>query len=290
MADDDHEHRDTTTSLGGAKVKFLTANLWAGGIGRSRTETRYLKLLDLLAAQGAHVIAAQECLYWHENDFELFHMAELALGMRGVLGVEDTGMATALFVAPPLAITRSRVFEGGRSMPWRHGAVWAELALPGEQFMHVGSAHLSPRSRHQRLWEAEQISTWWKASGSSLVGMDANTADRDTDLSGPDVPDDLRAALIHPETNAIDTRPMDHLTRSGFIDLATRDKQTRVPTAGIGRGAETRCDRLFASPAIAERCGRVEIIDTCGLSDHLWATVTYTVPKLRNVRGLPTAG
>ena len=259
-----------------SSIKLVTANLWAGGIGRSRTESRLLKLLDLLAAQHASVIAAQECLYWHENDFELFHMTELALGMRGVIGVEDTGMCTALFVAPPLTLTRSRVIAGGPERLWRHGAVRAEVAFPDGETMTLGSVHLSPRSRTQRLLEGEAVTTWWKPEDLTAVLGDFNTPDYDTDLTSAS--EYIREELMIDGTDEVDTRAMDHIIRRGFIDLAARDEATRVPTAGHGREVRTRCDRMFVSPKMAERCGSVTLIDTCGLSDHDWAAVTYFHP------------
>jgi endonuclease/exonuclease/phosphatase family metal-dependent hydrolase len=259
-------------------VKLVTANILAGGIGRSRRETRLAPILERLASLNAQVIAVQEALWWDEDDFERFHLAERVLGMRGVLGREASGMHTALFIAPPLVIRRSRVIDGA---PWRHGAVHAEVTTPSGTELVLGCVHLSPRSPTQRVLEAEALATWWQPSGYTVVAGDYNSPDADLDVTG--VRPYIRAELVLPGTGIIDTRATDHLVERGFVDLAARDGEERAATAGHGRDVANRCDRYMASPDAAAIAGKVEVIKTgdLELSDHDWLSVTLMLPEAK---------
>lgn len=255
------------------EITLITANILAGGIGRSRSEKRFDAILELLAAQDGAAIAIQEALYWHEEDFALLHRAEQILGLRGVLAIEPRGMDIALFVGGPLALRSSR---GITATPWRHGAVHARAALPDGQILTLGSVHLSPRAPEQRLAEAQSISTWWDPDGLTVVMGDYNGPDHDTDLST--VRPEIRARLALPGTATPDTRGPDHLAAVGFIDLATRATDARTPTTGHGRDVETRCDRILASPDAAQIASKTVLIDTGDLSDHDWLSTTLSVP------------
>ena len=62
------------------------------------------------------------------------------------------------------------------------------------------------------------------------------------------------------------------LVERGFVDLAARTEHTRRPTTAGTRAVHVRADRVLADPGTAAVAGEVELIDTRGLSDHLWTS------------------
>ena len=111
-------------------LTVMSANLLAGGIGRSRSENRFPKLMRHIAELRPDVFAAQECLYFDEQDQRLFGEAQRRLGMTGVLGISPrTRMHTAVLVRPPLRIAEYRVDHGGI---WHHSVTKGSRAKRGE--------------------------------------------------------------------------------------------------------------------------------------------------------------
>jgi endonuclease/exonuclease/phosphatase family metal-dependent hydrolase len=254
-------------------ITVLSGNLMAGGIGRSRQETRFKHLMAAAAQQCADVVCFQECLYWHEDDNRLLHRAEDALGMRGLLCVTPTGMDVAVFVRKPLHVVASRHITGG---VWRHGAiravvVWpADGDLPSGQ-MTIGSVHLSARSPAQRMLEVEQITTWFDADELTAVLGDYNVPDAHTDLAGAD-PRVLAALALLGSTEP-DVRPIQRMIDAGFLDLASRGGVRPEPTTGHwpGKNLVNRPDRMMVSPPLAKLIDTVETVhDVADFTDHLW--------------------
>jgi endonuclease/exonuclease/phosphatase family metal-dependent hydrolase len=265
-------------------LALLSGNLLAGGIGRSRTETRFEPLLRLAAELRPDVAAFQEALYWDEDDHRLLHEAERLLGMRGLLGISPrTRMHTVVFVRPPLRVTAHRVYCGGI---WHHSATRAVIAWDTDQTSEAGritlvNAHLSPRSPARRILEAEELTDLAIPGNLTLLAADTNTPDRHTDLSTATARELVRDA--HPGTRTPDTTPIDRLLRAGFLDLADLHGAPRpARTTGYwpGKPIASRPDRLLATPAAANLLEAFDVIDTSelrALSDHLWLLGRFRV-------------
>lgn len=265
-------------------LTLLSGNLLAGGIGRSRTETRFEPLLRLAAELQPDLAAFQEALYWDEDDHRLLHEAERLLGMRGLLGISPrTRMHTVIFVRPPLRVTAHRVYSGGI---WHHSATRAVIAWDTDQTSEAGritlvNAHLSPRSPARRILEAEELSDLAIPGNLTLLAADTNTPDRRTDLSAATARELARDACLG--TRAPDTTPIDRLLSAGFLDLADLNGAPRpARTTGYwpGKPIASRPDRLLATPAAANVLEAFDVIDTPelrALSDHLWLLGRFRV-------------
>ena len=280
-------------------LTLLSGNLLAGGIGRSRTETRFEPMLRLAAALQPDIAAFQEALYWDEDDHRLLHEAEHLLGMRGLLGISPrTRMLTAIFVRLPLRVTAHRVHAGGI---WHHSATRAVIAWDTDQTSEEGritlvNAHLSPRSPTRRILEAEELTELAVPGNLTLLAADTNAPDRHTDLSTATARELARDA--GPGTRTPDTTPVDRLLRAGFLDLADLNGATRpARTTGHwpGKPIASRPDRLLATPAIANLLETFDVIDTPelrALTDHLWLRGRFRVPIPQSCspdRGAPAA-
>lgn len=266
-------------------VTLVSANLLTGGLGGSRAEGRFDALMHAAGRQQADVVCFQECMWFADDDRRLLYRAERILGMRGVLGRVRTGLHVAVFVRAPLAVTASRTLSGGL---WHHGALRVDLALPGpggsETELTVVSAHLSPRSPAQRLLEAEQLIEHVPAKGLVLLGMDANTADADTDLSG--ISPRLRAGLALPGSTVPDLRPIQRLADAGFADVAEL-LDSRKPTTGHWPGHElvNRPDRILAGPQAAHAIESIEVVEEVAtITDHLWLRTRLRIEAGTGVR------
>jgi hypothetical protein len=283
------------TSPGTALPRALTVlsgNLLAGGIGRSRSETRFEPLLRLAAELQVDAAAFQEALYFDEDDYRLLHQAEHLLGMRGLLGISPrTRMHTAIFVLPPLRVTAHRVHAGGI---WHHSATRAVIAWDADQTSEAGritliSAHLSPRSPTRRILEAEELTDLAVPGTVTLLAADTNTPDRHTDLSTATARELARDA--RPGTRTPDTTPVDRLLRAGLLDLAELTVAARpARTTGYwpGKPVASRPDRLLATPAAASLLEGFDVIDTPelrALTDHLWLRGRFRFPRAAHAHG-----
>jgi hypothetical protein len=275
-------------------LTLLSGNLLAGGIGRSRTETRFKPLLRIAADLKADAAAFQEALYWDEDDYRRLHEAEELLGMYGLLGISPTTrMHVAIFVRPPLRVTAHRVYSGGI---WHHAALRATIAWPGGAAGGAGritlvNAHLSPRSPARRILEAEELADHADPHALVWLAADTNTPDRHTDLSTATARELARDA--RPGTRTAETTPVDRLLDAGFVDLADPDGTTLpARTTGYwpGKAIASRPDRILATAAAAERTAGFEVIDTPelrALTDHRWlrARIHARVPQPHALAG-----
>lgn len=267
------------------ELSIVSANVKAGGVGREHNEDRLDKILAVISEQHPHVLAIQEALFWDDAHGQLFWHVQNTLGMRGFMAYRGSDMRTALFVAAPLQIRKASQLP---HIPWRHGGVRVWVEAPGGWQITFGSAHMSVGSPTQRLAEAEQITSYFKAEEDeraqevvrptlTAVLIDTNCADQDTDLSQASRA--VRHQLCHPNTHTPDTRPVDRIVEAGFIDLGTRTDDERQPTT-CGHRTKVRCDRVFASPAYAQRAGAIEVVDSLGSSDHHFLRHTLTLSEI----------
>ncbi len=269
---------------GRARISLLSANLLAGGIGRSRTEQRFAPLLEALAEQEPDVLALQECLYWDQDEHRLWDKAQQRLGMSGVLGISaDTGMHTALLVRAPLRIAAHRVDHGKR---WHHSVthalvVWDEHGALAPGRLRVASIHLAPRNPLQRDWEAGELTDYAASDDPAVLLGDTNTPDRHTNLD--DAPAHVLARYARVGTRIPDCGAIDRLVHAGMTDLAdTADTgAVDLATSGAaparttghwpGHRVYSRPDRILANPAAAALLHDYTVITAAGhLSDHHW--------------------
>jgi len=253
-------------------LKLVGANIFEGAVGHDWTHDRFEAVLDLLAEQDADAIAIQEALYWTDNDDELLKRAEKRLGMHGFIAREGSDLHPAILVKPRLRITRT---EHLPTNVWRHGAVLVVVETPGDRRLTLGSAHLSVGSPAQRFLEAEQLTSYFKPEEPTVLLLDSNNAEWDTELGH--VPQMVASMLALPGTRTPDTRPIDRLIERGFVDLAARTEHTRLPTTAGTRAVHVRADRILADPETAVVAGDVELIDTRGVSDHLWTSTVLSL-------------
>lgn len=281
---------DTAPAVGAAAPAALTlvsANLRAGGVGRSRTETRLPALLDHLADLRADVLACQELLSFDEHDRRLLHQAEQRLGMAGVLGISvQTGMHTGVFVRPPLRIAESRVSSGGI---WHHSVThtliaWDEHDSVRAGRLRVASVHLHPRNPARRLLEAGELTDYAASPAPALLLGDFNTEDAHTDLST--APGHVAARFARLGTRVPDTDPLDLLRSAGMSDLAQAVAGPGgVParTTGHWPGASVRGrpDRALGNPAAAVALLDVRIATAARMvTDHDWPIVRLDTAAL----------
>lgn len=257
-------------------LTLLSGNLLSGGIGRSRNENRLTDLMDIAATVRPDVYAAQECLYFDQQDYRLFHRAEELLGMVGVLGISPrTRMHTALFVRPPLRIAEHRVSSGGI---WHHSVthavvVWdAHDGVPAGR-LRVASVHLSPRNPARRLLEAGELTDYGASPEPAVLLGDTNTEDEHTDLSG--APPELLARFARLGTDIPDTAPIDLLCSAGLWDLAPPAPFGGPPvrTTGHwpGKPVAGRPDRALANSAAVHAFTDYAVItEARDLTDHDW--------------------
>ncbi|HEV2347910.1 MAG TPA: endonuclease/exonuclease/phosphatase family protein [Actinocrinis sp.] len=264
-------------------LTLLSGNLLAGGIGRSRSEVRVTDLMDIAAKIRPDVFAAQECLYFDENDHRLFHQAEELLGMRGVLGISPrTRMHTAVFVRAPLRIAEHRVYSGGI---WHHSVthavvVWdAHDGVPAGR-LRVASVHLSPRNPTRRLLEIAELTDYGAASEPAVLLGDTNTEDEHTDLSGASR--DMLVRYARLGTRIPDTAPIDLLRSAGISDLADpktdalafaipREPPARTTGHWPGKQVAGRPDRILANAPAAAAVTEFAVVTAARhLTDHDW--------------------
>jgi endonuclease/exonuclease/phosphatase family metal-dependent hydrolase len=261
---------------GPISITLLSANLLAGGIGRSRREERFAPLMAIAAQQRADIYAVQEALHWDEQNDRLLREAEQRLGMSGVLGISPrTRMHTALFVRAPLRIVEDRVDHGGI---WHHSVTHALVAwdahdgVPAGR-LRVASVHLSPRNPARRLLEAGELTDYGASPEPAVLLGDTNTQDEHTDLTG--APPDVLVRYARLGTGIPDTSPIDLLLGAGLRDLAPPGPGGGPParTTGHWPGKEVagRPDRILGNAAAAAAViGFAVVTAARHLTDHDW--------------------
>ena len=256
-------------------LTVLSGNLLAGGVGRSRRETRFENLMAVADSLRPDVFAAQECLYFDEDDHRLLHEAERALDMRAVLGISPrTRMHTAILVRPPLRITAHRVNRGGI---WHHSVTHAVIAwdrrgdIPAGR-LRVASLHLSPRNPARRLLEAGELTDYAASPLPAFLLGDTNTEDKHTDLS--DASPDVRVRYVLPGTKIADAAPITLLLNAGMIDLAPPGPDgapARTSGHWPGKPVRGRPDRALGNRAAAAAVRAFHTItDARAFTDHDW--------------------
>lgn len=256
-------------------LTVLSGNLLAGGVGRSRAETRFAGLMAVAGSHRPDVFAAQECLYWDEKNHALLHEAERVLGMHAVLGIApDSRMHTAVFVRPPLRIAQHRFQQGGI---WHHSVTHAVVVWDGPGGAPAGrlrlaSLHLSPRNPARRLVEAGELTDYASSALPALLLGDTNTQDETTDLSAAS-PDAL-VRFARSGTTIPDTAPINLLLDAGMLDLAaTGPGGVAARTTGHwpGKPVRGRPDRALGNRAAAAAVRAFRVVtDAREFTDHDW--------------------
>lgn len=264
------------------KIKVMSANVKAGGVGRDRKEaSRFDKQLALLAAEKPDVLGIQEGLFY--DDTERLGLIQQRLEMSyAYVARGSSDMRTAVFVRDPYKIVYG---PHPNDAPltidhlWRHAAVRVIVETPEGVRITFGSAHMSVGSPSARLLEAESLTTFFNAGEEgdgtlACIMIDTNTADGDTLI--PISARRTSSLLCYRQSNRPDRRALEHLVWCGWRDLAARSDTTMLPTT-VGKYPAIRCDAQWATEAYTARVGKLTLVDPCGTSDHRWLTHTLTI-------------
>lgn len=261
-------------------VRVLTYNIWDGGINQIAGD-RQARLLQILGDSKADIIAIQEAKGFSRNEFDTLSRWGLHLGMQGAIAPAPSGFHVALLIRPPLKLLSS---EAIHERIFYNACMSAQIGTP-EGVLHVMTVHLNPFDPLVRLSEARHLAREAYDDRPVLLMGDFNgISPRDTvDATVLDLPTRVLArhvALqIHDigEKPPIDTRAIGILEWSGFVDLyrahQPSDAGWTIPTKAPNNNkfARMRLDYIFASPPLARRLVRCEVLQTPttdGASDH----------------------
>lgn len=252
----------------------LTWNILFGG------EERFESILALLARVKPDVVVLQECLGWDEGDRLRRVAGALAVpyidkhAMLGHARARPSGRRfhVALLSRFPIVLTNTHADPEHVG----HVILEAAVATPDGPTTILGT-HFDSHGEDQRLRDARTLCTIAHptrlASERVLVAGDLNA------LSTRDpYPADLAAQLQSAGTEKYGMPPrfevMPLLEQHGLVDLRPEPWVTAMRDRG-GVRIDYRTDYLLASPSLAARCDRVEVIACEGASDHEPVLATF---------------
>ncbi|MBM2766750.1 endonuclease/exonuclease/phosphatase family protein [Burkholderia anthina] len=256
-------------------VSVLTYNtLFAGMDGDD--DRRFELQTGLIDVLRPDVFLMQEAKGLDANGHARLHEWERRISMRGFLGVAPrTGQNVAIFIRAPL---RALSFEVDNTH-FHHATAMLKVEVPGSAVpITFVSTHLSPNGPQVRRFEAAYLSALAAPDALTLIGGDFNAA-------SPHDPEPAdwstlarhhRARYLADDLAGIDRSVIARLEAAGLVDLGRRLHGNGIPTVPAAGYRDTefatmRCDYLFASPALAERARRYEVLrmpETEHASDH----------------------
>ncbi|WP_411140226.1 endonuclease/exonuclease/phosphatase family protein [Streptomyces sp. x-80] len=229
-------------------ARFVTWNVWNGGIDPDGSEKRRHDQIEVLAQLDPQptILAIQEARGWRHNRFRRLYELANALGMALAMDpvksrLGDGENYTALLYRPGPATVLGADPSFGAGV-FHHGLLAAHMDVEGVDTM-VCATHLSYVDGDERLrevrWLTDNAGTFPGRPDNAVLLMDGNV-DR---LDGPepnwdtDVPANMHARyrLVLPEGtfDGSDRRAMGVLLKAGWKDPQDQLGTSRAATVGF---------------------------------------------------------
>ena len=259
-------------------LKVMTFNVLFGG------QDRFEAILELLARVQPDVLVLQECLWWETGD-RLHHVAE-ALGVPadashvhlGTSRPRGSGRRYHVALASRRPLRSVQLHNDPRQIG--HCLVQTQFDF-GEPVTLFGT-HYDAHHEDPRLVEARYLCDLLDPvtfrEGLYLLAGDLNSLSR-RDPYPPDLADRLLAAGTNKYGHPPRFSVLDTLESFGWIDtLYHRQPPAEWVTArrqNNGVQIDYRTDYILASPRMAERLIRAEVVDVGEASDHQAVVATF---------------
>lgn len=247
-------------------MRALTYNLLAG---EADDEARFPEALALLRAAEPDVLALNECGLLAADGGVRLRQLEAALGMKARLAEAASGFHVALALRAGTFEQLERLQAG-----FAHAALVATVRVCSRE-LRVIVAHLDPFSPSQRLREVEALALHVRDATLLLGDLNA-ISPRDVAASDPaGWVERYRKRHLNAH-GEIDTRALEHLERSGLVDVHAALHAVTQPTRPTSRYARSerpiqRLDYIFATPQLARAataCAPYQHALAATTSDH----------------------
>ena len=240
-------------------MRLVTWNILCGGRPIADGPDRLSLITDVLAGQNAQIIALQECVGFDapggmERMAASIGLPHFALA-RGAVFDDGLRYGTAVFSAYPIVAKTDVAPDMMQS-----AALHTVLATPDGD-MAFSSVHLHAYDEDARLTELAEVLATRPAPADAVIAGDFNALARSDDYDVPIQGCEMRFDVV------------DEMLDAGFADVGHGRAWTHPSPIAADHtfGQNRRIDYVFATPALAARAARVEVLrtavtDVC--SDH----------------------
>ncbi len=242
-------------------VKLLTYNVLDGAL-----PDRLPKVVRVLRAAGADIIAVQEARHWRRNRREAFLKVSRSLRMPGLLFRANSGFDLAVFTRLPVAAHTNY----GPHTNLVHTTAAVTLTAPSGIDFTVFATHLRPDYPHRRR-EAARLISWMLPYRNKFCAV---CGDFNSLAAGDYVASRLLRAGSPITTGSRGI--IAPIEKAGWVDCF-RLRNPRAPGLTLGTGRRVaRVDYIFASKPLADRLVACRVLshpDARLASDHspVWA-------------------
>jgi len=242
-------------------LKLLTYNVLEGAL-----PDRLPKVLRVIRAADADVVAIQEARYWRRNRREAFRTVSRELGMRGLLFPANSGFDLAVFSRRPI-LGHANL---GRDTIFLHTTASVEIQAPGGEPLTIVVTHLRPGYPSRRR-ELKLLLQWMRPHKRRLCALcgDLNS------LSAGD-PVSERRIRAGSELKRGPRGIIAGIERAGWTDCF-RERNPCAPGLTLGAGRRVaRVDYIFASEPLVTSLVACRVLrhrELLSASDHspVWA-------------------
>ncbi|WP_411145875.1 endonuclease/exonuclease/phosphatase family protein [Streptomyces sp. x-80] len=227
-------------------ARFVTWNVWTGGIDPDGSEKRRHDQIEVLAQLDPQptILAIQEARGWHQEKYRRLHELATALGMVAwhpvTSHIGDGTNHTALLYRPG-AVTVLGYTPGANVGSFHHGLAVAHVVIDGTE-MTLLTTHLSYVDGDARLREARCLTDYAGPfpglPGNSILLADLNTGRLDDPVPhwDTDVPANMHARYREVRDDGQfggpDNRAMTVLLQAGWKDPQDQLGTPRTATVG----------------------------------------------------------
>jgi exonuclease III len=260
----------------------MTWNTLFAGFDGSDDKRRRLQF-EVIREINPDILLLQEARNFQTDDNRLLMETEIALGMRGVLGIAPkTGQNVAVFYRNDIELVSRQVDD----IHFYNVACIVEFKIPEiDAVVTMSNVHLCHSQPNIRWDEARVLSQYADSSKLVLLAGDFNAVSLyDAEpLGWKTLPAHFKERHFLPGAALADRETMAILDRAGFVDIAyhfKKNNENTVPCMGTAKSefVPFRCDYVLATPKLAAKVKSYTVIKdqtTDIASDHYPIVVEF---------------